>query len=65
MSSHFQADEDVEKFLEEEEHTFEDYEREVRKYSKLEKEILYYSRKVRHLNINMDYTFTNTQWISY
>ena len=55
----------MEKFLEEEEHTFEDYEREVRKYSKLEKEILYYSRKVRHLNINMDYTFTNTQWISY
>ena len=41
----FQAEEDVEKFLKEE-HSFDDYIREVRRYSKLEKEILYNSVKV-------------------
>ena len=40
-----QAEEDVEKFLKES-HSFEDYAREVRKYSKIEKDIMYNSRKV-------------------
>ena len=46
LSVWFQADEDVDRFLREE-HSFDDYAREVRKYTKLEKDILYNSRKVR------------------
>ena len=45
-----QADKDIDKFLREE-HSFDDYAREVRKYNKLGEEIQYKSRKVVRLGM--------------
>ena len=46
----FQADSDVDQFLEEE-HNFDDYEREVKKYNRLFNEIQYNSIKVQRLGM--------------